>query len=532
MLFRSLIAGLSLAQDMGISNLQVQSDSQLVVNQLQGSYQTRDAKMAAYLELVKKLQSSFEKFSILQVPRTENNHADALANLGAAIQTTTPMPIPLVYIQWPATWKDESISQTVAEISVEPNWMTPIATYLTNGQLPEDRNEARRVRTKAARFTLHDGQLYKRSYSGPLLRCVNPNEVKYILTELHEGECGNHSGARSLANRALTTGYYWPTMRIDSKDFVQRCDPCQRHSKVSHVPPEKLHSTIAPWPFMKWGMDIVGKLPTAPGQRVFMLAVTDYFTKWVEAEAFKQVRDREVKNFIWKHVICRFGVPKEIVTDNGSQFISHDFQDFCMEWGIKLTFSTPRYPQANGQAEATNKTIVSSLKKRLTQAKGAWADELPAVLWSYRTTPRTPTGETPFSLTYGTEAVIPVEAGLPTARYKMVDEQMNNSELEHELDTIDELRERALIRNAAYQHKAAQHFNKHIRVRTFKEGNWVLHHVFQNTKEAGAGKLGPNWEGPYQVTKVVGNGAYKLETKEGRQIANSWNAIHLKRYYF
>ena len=102
---------------------------------------------------------------------------------------------------------------------------------------------------------------------------------------------------------------------------------------------------------MKWGMNIVRKLPTAPRQRVYMLAVMDYFTKWVEAEAYHQVRDREVKNFIWKNVICRFGVPKEIVTNNGSQFISFDFQDFCKESGIKLSFSTCRYPQANGQSE-------------------------------------------------------------------------------------------------------------------------------------------------------------------------------------
>ena len=172
-------------------------------------------------------------------------------------------------------------------------------------------------------------------------------------------------------------------------------------------------------------MDIVGKLPTAPGQRVYMLAVTDYFTKWIEAEAFHQVRDREVKNFIWKNVICRFGVPKEIVTDNGSQFISHEFQDFCREWGIKLNYSTPRYPQANGQAESSNKTIINTLKRRLRKAKGAWADELPGVLWSYRTTARTPTGETPFALAYGSEVVIHVETGIQSLRYQWLDEDTN-----------------------------------------------------------------------------------------------------------
>ncbi|KAL5579016.1 hypothetical protein UlMin_011458 [Ulmus minor] len=127
--------------------------------------------------------------------------------------------------------------------------------------------------------------------------------------------------------------------------------------------------------------------------------------------------ETQVKKFIWKNIICHFGIPKEIVTDNGSQFISFDFQDFCKEWGIQLSFSTPCYPQANGQAESTNKTVINIIKRRLEKAKGLWADELPGVLWAYRTTAKTSTGETPFSLAYGTEAVIPVECGIPSARY-------------------------------------------------------------------------------------------------------------------
>ena len=156
-----------------------------------------------------------------------------------------------------------------------------------------------------------------------------------------------------------------------------------------------------------------------------MLAVTDYFTKWIEADAFHQVCDREVKNFIWKNVICRFGIPKEIVTDNGSQFISYEFQDFYREWGIKLNYSTPRYTQANGQAESSNKTIINTLKKRLRKAKGAWADELLGVLWFYHTMARTPTGETPFALAYGSKAVIPVETGIQSLRYQWIDKDIN-----------------------------------------------------------------------------------------------------------
>ncbi|KAI9185257.1 hypothetical protein LWI28_005685 [Acer negundo] len=199
-----------------------------------------------------------------------------------------------------------------------------------------------------------------------------------------------------------------------------------------------LNSILAPWPFMKWGMDIVGKLPAAPGGVVYMLVFTDYFTKWVEVGAYQQIRDIEVRDFVWKHIICRFGVPREIVTDNGSQFISYDFKNFCDKYAIKLNFSTPRYPQANGQAESTNKTIVNTLKKRLEAEKSEWAEKLPEILWSYRTTPRRSTGETPFSLVYGSEAIIPIETRLSTARSENPDNEQNNLELSFELDHLDE----------------------------------------------------------------------------------------------
>ena len=527
--YEAMIAGLGLARDLGIRKIAVFSDSQLVVNQMQGSYQARDNKMTAYLNKTKELQSAFDECAVSQVPRGENSHADALANLGSSIQTTNPKTIPVVYLQWPAVWKNEE--EQVSDISNNQTWMTPIIEYLEQDILPEDKNEARRIRAKSARFTIIQGKLYKRSFSGPYLKCINPAEAKYVLAELHEGECGNHSGGRSLAHRALTQGYYWPTMRADSSDYARRCDKCQRFAQIPHQPPERLISITSPWPFMKWGMDIVGKLPTAPGQKMYMLAVTDYFSKWIEADSFHQVRDREVKGFIWKNIICRYGVPKEIVTDNGSQFISFDFQDFCKFWNIKLSFSTPRYPQANGQAESSNKTIMNSIKKRLEKAKGRWADELPGVLWSYRTTTRTSTGETPFSLAYGMEAVIPTESEVPTARYELTTDEVNWENMCHELDNIDEKRDKALLRISTYQQSIARHYNKNIRTRTFKVGDWVLRRVFQNTKEAGAGKLAPTWEGPYLITKVVGHGAYKLQTKEGRDINNSWNAIHLRQYH-
>ena len=110
-------------------------------------------------------------------------------------------------------------------------------------------------------------------------------------------------------------------------------------------------------------MDIVRKLPPASGQRVFFLAMTYYFSKWIEAEAYKKVKESQVISFIKRNILCRFGMPSEIMCDNGSQFIGQRTREFCTQWGIDLVTSTPRYPQSNGQAESSNKIIVSNLNK-------------------------------------------------------------------------------------------------------------------------------------------------------------------------
>ena len=142
----------------------------------------------------------------------------------------------------------------------------------------------------------------------------------------------------------------------------------------------------------------------------------DYFTKWAGAEALANIRDVDVKKFVWRNIVTRFGVPESLVSNNGLQFDSKAFCEFCGSLGITNRYSTLAYPQGNGQAEATNKAIVNGLKRRLKGAKGGWADELPSVLWAHRTTSRRSMGETPFSLTYGAEAVIPAKVNLCSAR--------------------------------------------------------------------------------------------------------------------
>ena len=167
-------------------------------------------KMISYLKVAKELLSHFDEMKIKQVPREENTHTDALVNLGSSVQTENSRIILLMFLKWPAKWKTGD--QEVFEITHEVTWITPLFDYIHNGSFPDDCNEARKIKAKAARFTIIEGWLFKRSYSGPYLTCVNPNKFKKIIAEHHEGKCRIHSGERSLAHKELIVGYYWPTM--------------------------------------------------------------------------------------------------------------------------------------------------------------------------------------------------------------------------------------------------------------------------------------------------------------------------------
>ena len=166
-------------------------------------------------------------------------------------------------------------------------------------------------------------------------------------------------------------------------------------------------------------MDIVGLLPIRVTQKKFLLIATDHFNKWVKAEAYANIKDKDVSKFIWKNIVCRFRILRAIVTDNGPRFDSVIFWKFFSKLNIKNLYSTPYYPQSKGQANATSKIILNALKKRLEWAKEKWVDGLLRTLWAYQTTYRRPMRATPFVLAYGMEAIIPIAIGMSIAKTTM-----------------------------------------------------------------------------------------------------------------
>ena len=259
---------------------------------------------------------------------------------------------------------------------------------------------------------------------------------------------------------------------------------------------------------------------------------TDYFTKWVEAEPLENIKDVDAKRFVWKNIVTRFGIPHTLVSNNGLQFDRKAFRRYCCDLGIKNRYSTPAYPQGNGQVEAVNKIIVNGLKKKLDDAKGKWVEELPYVLWTYRTTLRRSIGATPISMAYGAKAVIPLETGFLTLRTSLFALDSNDNLLEKSLDLIEERRENVMVQLAYYQQKLKQGYDSSVKSRPLAFGDLVLRKVVGTTKNPTWEKLGPNWEGSYRITSIDGIGTYFLEDLDENIVPHPWNVNNLRRYYY
>ncbi|GJS55049.1 reverse transcriptase domain-containing protein [Tanacetum coccineum] len=248
--------------------------------------------------------------------------------------------------------------------------------YHIEETLPAEVNKARAVRRKLQRFAVIN-VLYKKSFLGPWIR---------------------------------------PTMHKDARALIRACQDCQVHKPIPRNPQQKLTPITSPWPFYKWGIDIAGPFPEGPGKVKFLIVAIDYFTKWIEAKPVATITGSQVKKFVWDNIVCKFGLPGEIISNNGKQFRDNPVKDFCEK-------------------------LWEGIKARLDARSKNWMEEISHVLWAHRTMIKSSNMDTPFSLTYGTEAVILVEIGMPTLRTTEVDMVQNNEALGMNLDLLDGRRE-------------------------------------------------------------------------------------------
>ncbi|GJZ30987.1 reverse transcriptase domain-containing protein [Tanacetum coccineum] len=236
-----------------------------------------------------------------------------------------------------------------------------------------------------------------------------------------------HSDPRSVVAKSIRSGYYWPTMHKDARNIIRGCNDCQTHRPVPRNPQQKLTPITSPWPFYKWGIDISGPFLEAQGNVKFLIVAIDYITKWIEAKPVATITGSQVKKFVWYNIVCRFGLPGEIISDNGKQFRDNPFKDWCEKLNIRQ-------------------------------------------------------------------------------------------------------RERAAVKEARRKARMEKYYNAKVRNTSFRPGDFV-YHSNEASRAKESGKLGPKWEGPYEVIEALGKGAYKLRNGSGDILPRTWNVQDLEKCY-
>ncbi|GJU53452.1 reverse transcriptase domain-containing protein [Tanacetum coccineum] len=445
--YESLIAGLKIAEQMGIKNLQENVDSRLVANQVNGTCVAKETDMILYLEKVNTLTSNFKAFSIKKVPRSENKKVGALSKIASISFAHLSKQVLVEEL------KEKSISATeVLEIVEEEGdtWMTPIFKYLTDGTLLA---EVKKARAHACRHMIRRGK----------------SLADWLLL-------ANHARGRKNANKSMPS------------------------------------------------------LSERPGKVKFLMVAIDYFTKWIEAKPVTTITGNQIKKIMWDNIVCRFELPGEIISDNGKQFQDNPFKYWCEKLCICQHFASVKHPQTNGLVERANRSLGEGIKARLDERSKNWMEELPHVLWAHCTMIKSSNGDTLFSLTYGMEAVILAEIGMPTLRKTEVDLVQNNEALEINLDLLEERREQTAIREAKSKEKMEKYYNSKVRSTSFKPGDLVYRNNEASCAED-TEKLGPKWERPYEVMEALRKVAYKLKDRDGNQLQRTWNISNLKKCY-
>ncbi|CAL8992919.1 unnamed protein product [Prunus brigantina] len=495
--YEAFIMGLSTAREMGAEKMKS------IARKLrcEGSFAVKEATLAPYRTAAERLINSFKQIVMEHIPGVTNRYADALATLGSKLSFVQEQPnITVIKRSTPVI---ETMAQE--DLLEEDDWRKPLKKKLVEESSIKDLKD----------YVIIFGELYRGLPGGVLTRCVGVAEARRRLQEVHDATC-TLEPIISLYRRLQRKGYYWPEMKKQAAEL--QSNYWRTHTwhffalfNFSYPKPIKPPTHGRPC----WH----ARAQTAPHPKVGLRV------KRTSPRPGEPGRE-----------ICAANSCKT-VTDNGMPFVNKQVSSTLSGYGIKHRRSTPYYPQGNGQAEATNKTILRILSKMVYEYQGSWSVHLPDALWAYRTSPRSATGFSPYSLVYGSEAISPVEITIPTARVAAVndlewDVKTCSDWRLLDLEAADERRMEAEKRMALYHKTVAQAYNRTIKPQAFKQGDLVLKVVEHVRRQvSGPSKFAPQWEGPFAVKKVHSSGYYRLISVKEGMLTDPINGKWLKPYY-
>ena len=405
------------------------------------------------------------------------------------------------------------------------NQYNRIFQFLSQQKLPSDLTTSKQIKqfkNFCIPFIIKNNYIYRKDKRKEehLLRVIRTFEMEPVLYMMHNSPTAGHFSVDIMFEK-IRSRYYWPQMYENIREYVKSCDACQRRGKAKTR--QELHPIPTHSPFYQIGIDFVGPLPRTNRGNRYIIVAMDYFTKWPEARPVPTNTSKDAEQFIYEEIICQHGCPQIILSDRGTHFKNELLEKLTARFEIKHLFSTPYHPQTNGLVERFNRTLCESLAK-LSQQTKQWDEYVRPVLFAYRTSKQATTKMTPFYLTYGRKARLPVdgpeqsEEHLSERIFKLIDQ------LPHDRDTTRK-------RIAMQQNKQKAHHDQQVKGETkFTIGDKVLLYKAEKEKQW-TGKLEEKWKGPFYIHLVQPHGSYKLRTLEGQVLKTPFNGRLLKHYY-
>jgi ribonuclease HI len=271
--YEALLLGLQKLRAMGIRRVILKTDSQVISGHVDKSSKARDPKLEKYLDTVRRLEATFEGFSVKNIPRGENEHADLLAK-SAAQGLPLPSEVFFETIKAPSV---ELMERAVLVMSLvhSEDWRTEIISFLQGNCLSDDEAYNKRMEARTRPYVIIEGELYKHGVCSPLLKCLSRTEGVELMKEIHAGLCGSHIGSRPLLGKVFRQGFYWPKAASVAAELVQKCENCQKYAR-DQKQPSSLTQLIQPtWSLQRWGLDLLGSLPPVQGNLRYVVVAVE-----------------------------------------------------------------------------------------------------------------------------------------------------------------------------------------------------------------------------------------------------------------
>jgi hypothetical protein len=432
---------------------------------------------------------------------------------------------------------EKETGQTIPYLQWQCPDLRPILDYLENGSLPLDQKAATKLAAESQQYVVNDNILY---HFLPIRTKTVPRPLRYqkqlavptplrqdIINSYHDAPGGSHFGFDKTYS-SIRLKYYWPNMYRDIENHIKSCDPCQRASRDYNQKPTPLNPLPVSEPFSRLHMDILGPLTLTPEGFKYILLVVDSCTGWIEGFPMVNQNAETVADLLFSQIICRYGAPHSIVSDQGANFLSAVVQSLCEFFNVTRHKTSAYHPACNGRVEVMNSVIAKSLRAQCSTSQEKWAKHLPGILLGLRLSQNSSTNFSPYYMVFGHQMRLPVDCSL------LPKDNLSKSVKQY-IEEIKEVTEISLdIAKQNTEHskqKQKEYHDKNAVIPNYRIGDKVLiknHKIIPGESK----KLSDKYKGPFIVCGY--NDKYNVKLKrvsDNKILPNFWHPDNIKPYF-